>query len=281
MIKVALCCIAKQENEYIREYVEYYKNLGIDKIFINDNNDVDGERFEDVISDYINSGFVEIIDLRGKIKQQMPCYQYTYMQHANEFDWMCFFDCDEFLVLDKKYKNIKDYLGRKMFDEYGAIYVNWKLYDDNGMLDTDGRPVLERLTHPADGQDIENGGNSHVKTIARTKKPLLWVCTPHVPIPSPYYGVKVCNASGTIILNTVSPFQKINHKDAYVKHFSMKTIGEYCRGKMAKGTYPDRDPEDAKRHLTLTKFFELNTWTKEKEDYANKVVSQGIYCNKQ
>ena len=30
-IKVAVCCIACQENDYIREWVEYYKNLGVDK----------------------------------------------------------------------------------------------------------------------------------------------------------------------------------------------------------------------------------------------------------
>jgi hypothetical protein len=31
---VALCVIAKNENLYIKEFVEYYKNLGIKKIFL-------------------------------------------------------------------------------------------------------------------------------------------------------------------------------------------------------------------------------------------------------
>lgn len=53
--KIALCCIAKMENDYIRFFVEYYKNLHFDKIFIYDNNDIDGEKFEDVINDYIQS----------------------------------------------------------------------------------------------------------------------------------------------------------------------------------------------------------------------------------
>ncbi len=43
------------ENDYIRFFVEYYKNLHFDKIFIYDNNDIDGEKFEDVINDYIQS----------------------------------------------------------------------------------------------------------------------------------------------------------------------------------------------------------------------------------
>ena len=67
-LKVALCAIAKNENLYIREWVEWYKNLGISKIFLYDNNELDGERFEEVINDYIKEGFVEIIDRRGIIK---------------------------------------------------------------------------------------------------------------------------------------------------------------------------------------------------------------------
>ena len=53
--KIALFCIAKMENDYIRFFVEYYKNLHFDKIFIYDNNNTDGEKFEEVINDYIQS----------------------------------------------------------------------------------------------------------------------------------------------------------------------------------------------------------------------------------
>lgn len=61
-----LCCIAKTENQYIREFIEYYKTLGVSHICIFDNNDKDGERFESVIRDYIDYGFVTVIDYRGK-----------------------------------------------------------------------------------------------------------------------------------------------------------------------------------------------------------------------
>ena len=32
--KIALCCMCKCENDYIREFVDYYYNLGVDNIFI-------------------------------------------------------------------------------------------------------------------------------------------------------------------------------------------------------------------------------------------------------
>jgi hypothetical protein len=63
--KILLVCIAKMENNYIREFVEYYKKQGFDNICLLDNNDPDGERFEDVINDYIESGFVILKDVRG------------------------------------------------------------------------------------------------------------------------------------------------------------------------------------------------------------------------
>lgn len=65
-IRVCLCTLGKQENRYIREFVEHYKNYGVDKIYLYDNNDINGEKFEEIINDYIQKGFVEVINFRGK-----------------------------------------------------------------------------------------------------------------------------------------------------------------------------------------------------------------------
>jgi len=59
--KVCVCAIGKEENKYAREFVEHYKKYGIDKIFIYDNNDSNGENFYGILNDYIKSGFVKII----------------------------------------------------------------------------------------------------------------------------------------------------------------------------------------------------------------------------
>ena len=44
--------------------------MQVDKIFLYDNNDINDERFEDVISDFIENGYVEIINYRGLITPQ-------------------------------------------------------------------------------------------------------------------------------------------------------------------------------------------------------------------
>jgi hypothetical protein len=65
-IKVCLCLMGKEENLYAKEYVEHYKKLGYNHIFLYDNNELNGERFEDVLKEEINEGFVSIINFRGK-----------------------------------------------------------------------------------------------------------------------------------------------------------------------------------------------------------------------
>ena len=49
-LKVCLCSIGKTENLYVQEYVEYYRKLGYDKIFLYDNNDKNEEAFQDILN---------------------------------------------------------------------------------------------------------------------------------------------------------------------------------------------------------------------------------------
>ena len=48
-IKIAICTMAKNENLYIKEFINYYEKLGIDNIFIYDDNDYNTERIKDVV----------------------------------------------------------------------------------------------------------------------------------------------------------------------------------------------------------------------------------------
>ena len=41
--------MGRQENLYVKEFIEYYINLGVDHIYIYDDNDPNTERVSDVI----------------------------------------------------------------------------------------------------------------------------------------------------------------------------------------------------------------------------------------
>lgn len=62
--KICLCVIGKNENAYAKEFVNHYKKLGYNHIYIYDN-DIDKERFSDILYEDIKDGFVSIIDYRG------------------------------------------------------------------------------------------------------------------------------------------------------------------------------------------------------------------------
>lgn len=108
-LDISICVIAKNENLYIKEFVEYYFKLGVDKIFVYDNNDLEGENFNVILGEYIKNKFVDIIDVRGISSIQIPIYNYCYRKNKNFYDWIDFLDIDEYLFIENKV-SIKNYL---------------------------------------------------------------------------------------------------------------------------------------------------------------------------
>lgn len=271
--EIALCCIAKLENDYIRFFVEYYKNLHFDKIFIYDNNDPDGERFEEVIGDYIQSQFVEVVDFRGKIAPQLEAYQDCYDRFNKLYDWIAFFDCDEFLTFVDKNDDIHSFLNQELFESYQIVQFNWMIFGDNEMLDNDGRNVIERFPNPIMPYDFLTNEHSspvsfHVKKVIRGGLyNILWINAHNIQ--RSFY--KVCNPSGE--LTGLSSKQTIDYRKAYLRHYRTKSIGEWIKIKMRQGDvfYVG---EKAKHNNSLETFYIYNKRTEEKERYAEKVISQ-------
>ena len=141
---ICLCTICKNENLYLREYVEYYRLLGFDKIIIFDNNDINGETFNELLKYYILNDFVEIIDIRGLKSVQIGAYNYCYEKSKNKYDWIAFFDLDEYLYI-KNNLNITNYLYNKRFQKCQSIVLNWHIFDDNDLVKYDNRTLLERF----------------------------------------------------------------------------------------------------------------------------------------
>ena len=271
--RIALCCIAKLENDYIRHFVEYYKELYFDKIFLYDNNDPDGECFEEVIGDYIQDGFVEVIDFRGEKVAQLRAYQDCYDRHNREYDWIAFFDIDEFLTFEDNTIDIHNFLSQKKYSPFQVMHINWKIYGDNDLLDNDGRSVTERFEKPVmpiNFKTRERPWNDHVKSLVRGGlRGVCWSATPHTVV-SKYY--KCCNSEG-ILVDINSPFQDIDFKHVFLRHYRTKTIGEWVKNKMGRGL-PDRAENEWKAALSLDNFFEYNEKTEEKILYAQELFNR-------
>ena len=119
-IKTALCVIAKKENKYIKEFIDHYKNLGFNKVFLYDNNDIEDENFDTILKKYIKNKFVKIINFRGLIRPQQLAYSQCYNNNKYNYDWIAFYDVDEFLYF-YNYKKINDFLSLSKFKNCSSL----------------------------------------------------------------------------------------------------------------------------------------------------------------
>lgn len=265
-MKSMLCCIGRMENDYIKEYVEYYKNyVGVTNICLYDNNRDGEEDFNDVIGDYIKDGYVILKDYRN-IKEpcQLRAYKECYEEYKNDYDWFLFFDIDEFLTLGMN-MNLHSYLAMKNFKTFDMIHVNWLLFGDGGQLYNDGKPLLQRITQPLDFNMTtlyDFPDNFHVKSIVRGGLDSIEWKTAHTPI----INGRCCNGFG-IEIDPKSPFTPYDYRLSALLHFTTKTASEFA-DKVNRG-FCDGNPISKKSMIEM--FFQRNEVTQEKIDiFKNK-----------
>lgn len=148
-MRVVLVCIAKNEENYIEEWVNYNKKLGFDEIYLYAND----------WKSTIESDFITEITFPGEHKQ-MLAYNHFLQNFRDEFDWAAFIDCDEFIVL-KKHNNIKDFI--KEFDNPFGIGVNWVFYGADNKVKREGNSLLKQFTKRQKSVD------RHIKTLLNLK----------------------------------------------------------------------------------------------------------------
>jgi len=268
--KVALCAIGRMENDYAREYVAHYKNLGFDKIFIYDNNYDGEEHFESVIGDFVNQGFVEISDFRGREICQLEAYNDCYQRHGNEFEWIAFFDMDEFLHVN----GVNDiHLFLNKMDKFECVLVNWMVMTDNGQVYNTHRPLEERFTEPMPFDKCVGYAfpeNNHIKSIVKGNLGSVEFKTnPHIPSTP----LKCCNAKGEKCRQ--EPWQPYDFSKAYIKHFQYKTIEEWVTKKMKRGV-PDQSYGQFLENTPRENFFKVNEVSEDKLNYLNQQRRQQV-----
>jgi hypothetical protein len=148
-MKVGLICVAKLEDHYLKEWLDYNQKLGFDKVLMFQN-DWRTDLEHPVLEKYICDG----------PSIQVPLYNEV-LQHNTEYDWLAFIDCDEFIVL-KKHNNIKE-----LIEEYqhrtNVIGLNWTFFGNMGKLSREGDSLLKPFTMRNKGTD------QHIKVIINAR----------------------------------------------------------------------------------------------------------------
>ncbi len=163
MSRVALCAMVKNEARDIAEWLAYHTLLGFDAVMVFDNGSSDGT--DAIIEQAGKRLAVQVRHWpRRDPKCQTSAYEQACRELAGEYDWVAFFDADEFLVLHQD-RDIKSLLAG--FDECAAVGVNWAIFGTNGHEDFHSGLVIDGFTRrSADGF----AANQHIKSIVRPER---------------------------------------------------------------------------------------------------------------
>ena len=257
MLKVAIIAIAKDEDKYIAEWLDYHLSLGFDTIIIADNDD------ELALSGYSSDRV--IIEDYTKVEGVQPlAYSNLFNKYRRSYDWIVFFDIDEFLVIEdgRDVKTFLDYYPK----EVDVVRLNCKHFTDNDELDViDGNyNVFDRFKTPVSVPDLDRFVKSFIRTDIR--------------LPMPYiYGhgiyknsLVAVDALGNRCDNSRQKIDRVVHQVAWFNHYRTLTIGEYIRHKYARGG-SNKNPGRYKNWEEY--FFQTNERTDEKIAYAQDILS--------
>jgi len=142
---IAIQCIARQEEKYFKEWIEHHLNLGFERIFIYDNNDITQmgclkAHLSNVLSKQ-HFAMVEIIPWHERMMfQQLRALEDCIAKHGHDIKWLLSLDLDEFFVVDK---SLKEFL--KEFDYASQVYFSWENIGADGQLHYEDKPVMQRF----------------------------------------------------------------------------------------------------------------------------------------
>ncbi len=219
--KVCLFMNARDEKN-IKEWVAHHLLLGFDKIIIFDH------KSKNPIKDELNNfdNRVEVVNvsfLKLPIKIYLMKISAKIARNLN-MDWMLYLDADEFLVLNNKYKGVKQLLSE--FNHADALAINWLMFGSNN------------LEKEPDGLIIDNYTksnlilNDHVKTFVRPNR-IINIVNPHFYIISDKF--RVIGINNKILLNNLHKNNtglEYNQARAYIAHYVNQSEETFTKRKL-------------------------------------------------
>jgi hypothetical protein len=261
-----ILCLAKNEYNYIEEFVKYHFALGFKYIFLYDNQDVPNT-YAKILEKYSNN--MKIIHIPGNDRehsvQDIVLHHFQTVvvkENLHIITHAAHIDIDEYIVL-KKHSNICDFIHEYIKGDCSAIGMNWRFFGSSGHKTYSNEPITSRFTK------CEKKGNFHIKTICDIKASEGFM-NPHCVLLNKGYTK---STNGDIV---IGPF---NHNPCFdvvqINHYKCKTLDEYkiirIRGR-ADFTKAKQIPYDLKQIEEDYKQYDLN----EIEDLTAKEFYENI-----
>lgn len=217
---LTVCAIFKNEAQWLREWIEYHRIVGVDHFLLYNNESTDHSM--DVLEPYIEKNIVNVVnwpDRKSKDElhawvyaTQVPAYNNGIKLLKKQSDWIAFIDIDEFIVPITA-TNLKELL--QEYQSFGALAVNWDCYGCSNIWDIpQNKLMIECLTRKA---PIYFSENRMVKSIVQSK--YVKKCkNPH--------EFQMKDGIETVKPNFV-PFKRLSktcHENVKVNHYTLRTL---------------------------------------------------------
>jgi hypothetical protein len=143
-MKYGICAIIKNENLFLREWIEHHISIGFDTICLYE--DYDSLSHKDITMHYNNVhlnhissiGEENLIETDTHFKgcfRQYALYKWFKTNNPYDLDWCAFIDIDEYIRFDDNY-SLKKICNE--FNNKEGLYLKWRMYGANKHID---RPI--------------------------------------------------------------------------------------------------------------------------------------------
>lgn len=128
--KVAICAIFRDEARTLKEWIEYHLIVGVEHFYLYNNFSEDN--YLEIVNPYIEKGIITLVDW-PYTKAQMQAYEHCVENYKDESQWIGFVDLDEFVVPNKQFDTIFQFL--KKFNNRPLVVIYWKYFGSSGLID--------------------------------------------------------------------------------------------------------------------------------------------------
>lgn len=214
--ELTIIAIAKNEGSYLKEWIEYHRLLGVERIVLYDNESTDETKA--VIAEYIKMGLIDYHFVSGKA-QQVKVYSEAIKRYKYKTRYIGFLDIDEFVVVKNENKIVpclNEIMSKNLSG--GGVCIPWYNYGTSFYKTRPKGLVIENFTKRA-----PYGFIPLIKTFGNPR--LMKCCVnPHVPV----YLYGTCNIDERGMKNrltkSVNPFTP---QLIHINHYYTKSEEEY------------------------------------------------------
>ena len=243
----AICLLIKDENRYLREWIDWHIALNFHHIFIFDNGSHDDVNDVVLQCDKSVQDKITVINWRGHHNHiQQDAYNYFMDKYKEDVRWVLCIDSDEFVKFtDKKTTDVNEFL--KQYEDYTEIWGYEIEYNADGKEKYEDLPVKQRFTNL-----VESTSGVYWKNFVQPNRISSW--TMHYANYDPEKNLMFIDDE--------------RNKDLFViEHYYTKSWEEWC------WKIKERGGADPNYHKLLAQFFDYNPdMSYLKPDDADKVM---------